>query len=171
MAPSQGWTEEAVTNFTRALRLNPADAAGHYYLGGALDSAGRVAEPQQQFAEALRLDPEHAGAHLGLGITLREQGREAEALAQFAEAARLNPKLLEARLYLGIALLKQQKTPKRAASSRLCCRSIPITRVLRQNARFWALLNSSLNSVARLGKRWAGIHCGCMSPTTRLWCS
>ena len=103
----KGWLNEAVTNFTDSLNLDPSDARTHVNLGVALMGLDRRAEAQSHFAEALRLDPNLAEAHVRLGFQLGSEGRDADALAHFAEAVRLKPDMLQARLNLGIALLKQ----------------------------------------------------------------
>jgi Flp pilus assembly protein TadD len=61
---TRGWVDQAITNFKKALDLNPTDATVQSYLGGALDTKGIVAEAQEHFAEAVRLDPEFARGHL-----------------------------------------------------------------------------------------------------------
>lgn len=105
----QGWVDEAITNFDRALSLNPTDAPLEWYLGGALDTKGRTAEALGHFAQSVRLDPDLAGGHLGLGIELSRQGKNREAVDEFSTALRLDPALPDARLRLGIALMRQQK--------------------------------------------------------------
>jgi superkiller protein 3 len=105
----KGWLNDAVTNFTDALKLDPSDAPAHVNLGVTLVTLGRRAEAQSHFAEAVRLDPSVAEAHVRLGFELGRQGHDAEAMEHFAEAVRLKPDLLEARLDFGIALTRQHR--------------------------------------------------------------
>jgi tetratricopeptide (TPR) repeat protein len=102
----QGWIAAAITNFTKALLLNPTDAEAQFGLGGAFELEGRHAAAQTHFAEAVRLDPEQARARVGLGAELLRQGQVLQAVEQLSQAARLQPRLTPARLDLGIALLR-----------------------------------------------------------------
>jgi tetratricopeptide (TPR) repeat protein len=103
----QGLMEEAVTNFNKALDLDPMDATIHLNLGMALVSLKRQAEAQRHYAEAVRLDPNLAEAHFRLGFELGRQGKDAEAMGHFAESVRLKPEFIEARVNLGVALMHQ----------------------------------------------------------------
>ena len=105
----QGWVDQGITNFSRALMLNPTDANVHWYLGGALDTKGATAEAEHQFSEAVRLDPGFANGHVGLGIELSRQGRDHEAEQEFTRALQIDPKLTDARLRLGVSLLRQRQ--------------------------------------------------------------
>lgn len=105
----KGWLNEAATNFTDALKLDPLDAATEVNLGLTLGLMGRSQEAQNHYAEALRLDPNLAEAHVRLGFELGRQGRDAAAMDHFAKAVQLKPELLEARLDLGIALMNQHR--------------------------------------------------------------
>ncbi len=65
-----GDVSEGISQLRLAVKDAPDDAEGHYYLGAALRSDGRLAEAHAQFAEeALRLQPENpvfeAAAHSG----------------------------------------------------------------------------------------------------------
>ena len=62
MLAAQGKIEEAIEQFTAALRLNPADAELHYHLGLALARQGKRPEAAAQFGEALRLNPGYGPA-------------------------------------------------------------------------------------------------------------
>jgi tetratricopeptide (TPR) repeat protein len=105
----KGWLNEAVTNFTDALKLDPVDAATELNLGMTLALLKRNHEAQAHYAEALRLNPDLPEAHMRLGFELGRQGNDTEALEHFARAVELKPEMLEARLDLGIALLNQHR--------------------------------------------------------------
>jgi tetratricopeptide (TPR) repeat protein len=102
---SRGWADAAVTNYLKAVNLNPADPKLRLELGQALAKLKRYPEAAAQFAECTRLAPEFAEARFLFGLALGRQGKPEEAVAQFQEVVRLRPDLLEARLNLGIALM------------------------------------------------------------------
>ena len=102
---ARGWLNEAATNYTDAIRLNPVDPRLRLEAGQTLAALGRNAEAHLQYAEAARLAPTLAEARFLVGVALGRQGRPAEAATHFSEAVRLKPELLEARVNLGVALM------------------------------------------------------------------
>jgi tetratricopeptide (TPR) repeat protein len=103
----QGRVDEAIRQYSAALRLNPDFADAHLNLGFALAGQGRTDEAIRQFSEAVRSQPDWPDAHLNLGIALARRGRMDEAIREFSEAARIKPDYLEAHLNLGAALAGQ----------------------------------------------------------------
>ena len=67
--------DEAISQFERAIQLNPNDSFAHNYLGIALRQKGRYAEAIAQFQEVLRLEPGNAFAQQNLNTTLGMKGR------------------------------------------------------------------------------------------------
>jgi len=114
----QGKTDEAVSEFRKALRLNPDDAEAHSNLGVALAEQGKIEEAIPEYQEALRLNLDYAEAHYNLGVALGKQGKTDEAIAEFRKALRLNPDDAEAHSNLGIALSEQGKIEEGQARSR-----------------------------------------------------
>jgi superkiller protein 3 len=106
----RGWNAAALTNYEKAVEVNPADAALHIEAGEMLFSFRRFAEAGSQFAEAIRLSPDSPRAHHLYGSMLGQQGDAAGAEREFREALRLAPDLLEVRLNLGIALMSQGRS-------------------------------------------------------------
>jgi tetratricopeptide (TPR) repeat protein len=84
---------EAISQYERALRVQPvfADAANN--LGAAYLRAGRVAEAITCDEEALRLAPNSALPHYNLASALLRAGRRSEAEAEFERAYALRPDL------------------------------------------------------------------------------
>jgi tetratricopeptide (TPR) repeat protein len=103
----QGRIDEAVAQYSEALRLKPDYPEAHNNLGLALAGQGRIDEAMAQYFEALRLQPDFPEAYLDLGAALAGQGRFDEAIAQYSEALRLKPDFPEAHLNLGNALAGQ----------------------------------------------------------------
>jgi tetratricopeptide (TPR) repeat protein len=72
---TQGKPEEAIAQYSEALRISPAYAEAHYNLGVALATQGKLDEAIAQYSEALRIYPAYAEAHRNLGIALARQGK------------------------------------------------------------------------------------------------
>jgi len=104
--PSQepGKPEDAVAEFTEAIRQDPNSAEAHSNLGNALQGLGRLEEAAAQYLEALRLKPNLAGTHYSFGNALQGLGRFEEAAAQYREALSQEPNSAEAHGNLGVAL-------------------------------------------------------------------
>jgi tetratricopeptide (TPR) repeat protein len=63
---SQGKLDEAIAQYTEALRLDPDHARAHGNLGLALEAQGRTADAQRELELALRLNPNNADARTAL---------------------------------------------------------------------------------------------------------
>jgi tetratricopeptide (TPR) repeat protein len=57
----QGRLDEAITEYRRAIRLNPANASAHRSLGTALHDQGKADEAVAELREAIRLNRDRAG--------------------------------------------------------------------------------------------------------------
>jgi tetratricopeptide (TPR) repeat protein len=112
-----GRTEEAIAQYRKALKANPAYTDAHYNLGNALYQQGRAEEAISQYREALRIDPALAEAHSNLGNALLKQGQMEEAFAHIHEALRINPADADGHNNLGIALFEQGRTGEAIAQT------------------------------------------------------
>ena len=93
----------------------PDNARAHYYLGVALDHAGRAAEAIGEFDAALALNPDYPEACDSKGIALAGQGRLPEAIAQYEAALVKRPGYPEAGFNLGLALAESGRIPEAIA--------------------------------------------------------
>jgi protein O-mannosyl-transferase len=105
----EGKIEEAILQFSQAIRLDPDFAEAQYNLGLALMSRGRAAEAIPAFEATVRLQPQFAAGHINLGTALMTAGRPAEAVRVLTEAVRLDPHVAQAHRNLGLALANQGK--------------------------------------------------------------
>ncbi|HYR96043.1 MAG TPA: tetratricopeptide repeat protein [Candidatus Binatus sp.] len=120
----QGRLDEAVVEFSEALRLLPSYPDAHYNLGVALMRRGQTDQAVEQYAAALRVNPSHASAHTNLGIALVDQGRTEEAIGHLTEALRLRPDAVT-HFNLGLALAKQGSNGKAIVHYRDAVRLAP----------------------------------------------
>jgi tetratricopeptide (TPR) repeat protein len=82
----------------------PQNARAHFYLGYALESAGRREAALASYRAALNRHPQYADAHAALGRLLGEAGQLEEAIQHLALATRLKPTLRDAPKNLGLYL-------------------------------------------------------------------
>jgi len=101
-----GQMQEAMAQFSQALRLKPDFALAHYNLGIVLEQVGRVQEAIGHYEQAVRSEPDFGLAHYELGIALVKQGRLQEATEHWKHALRIQPGYADAHNTLGIALVQ-----------------------------------------------------------------
>ncbi|MFQ6018982.1 MAG: tetratricopeptide repeat protein [Kiloniellaceae bacterium] len=88
---SQGKTDEAITQFEKAMELEPDLAMAHNNLGNALRQKGDWEGAADSFRRCLELSPDIAEVHRSLGSVLQEQGKIEEAAAACRRALDLAP--------------------------------------------------------------------------------
>jgi protein O-mannosyl-transferase len=103
---AQGRTEEALSFYSRAVRVDPDYPEGHNNLGSLLAQTGRLEEAISHYETALRLKPAYPEAELNWGVALARLGRTEEALIHYQRALGLQPTLKDAHLQVGNALLR-----------------------------------------------------------------
>ena len=107
--------DQAITNYHKALELEPNDADTHYNLALALKYKGDTRQSVEEFETTLRLKPKWADAHYGLGSAWYDLHDSTAALKEIRTAITLDPANggahhLLARIYL------QQNNPSAAES-------------------------------------------------------
>jgi len=101
IAGKQQRTDEALREFSEAIRSDSANADAHNDLGILYERMGKGEEALQAYRAAVRADGKHANAQFNLGTALAKNGQLDEAAAHWLEAVRLNPASTEARVNLG----------------------------------------------------------------------
>ncbi len=83
--------DEALADYSEAIRLNPEYATAFSNRGLTYDELEQYDEALADYSEAIRLNPEDATAFSNRGNTYYKQEQYDEALADYSEAIRLNP--------------------------------------------------------------------------------
>ena len=99
-----GENEVAVELMSKAIQINPGNAAYHSNLGNALKDLKRADEAAESYRKALSILPDFASAHSNLGAALRELGQLQDAMNSLQRAIALQPDLASAHVNLGNVL-------------------------------------------------------------------
>lgn len=92
--------------YTKAIELNPTDAATHNNYALALAKAKKFDETQKELQKAAELDPSKAGQYYyNLGALLTNSGQSDAAIEAFKKAIASDPNHAESYYQLGISLM------------------------------------------------------------------
>jgi DNA-binding winged helix-turn-helix (wHTH) protein/tetratricopeptide (TPR) repeat protein len=100
---ASGQMSEAISDFERAIRLDPASGPAHEWYGIALLEQGHFDAAYAELQKAADLDPLSVATMVWLGDTARLEGRYHDAIAFAREAVDLSPEGNEAYETLGLA--------------------------------------------------------------------
>jgi tetratricopeptide (TPR) repeat protein len=84
-------SEEALTYYQEAVKLNPRDATAWSYLGSVYRSVARISDAIDACNKAIKLAPGNSLPWINLGDAYRDQGRMEDAIHAYENAIRLNP--------------------------------------------------------------------------------
>lgn len=93
-----------------AVKLNPAPAGAHFYLGNMLAGKGKKAEAYAEFEAETKLSPENDRAFYNLGAMAVDLGKKEEGLAALKKANEINPANAEAAALLSSLLSESGDT-------------------------------------------------------------
>ena len=105
----RGLVDEALVNYTNALRINPAYEDALNNIGFALAGKKRPLEAIPCYEAALRIRPNQVEVHNNLGNALSDIGQIPAAIEQYRYVLRAQPEHADAHNNLGIALAMQGK--------------------------------------------------------------
>jgi tetratricopeptide (TPR) repeat protein len=91
IAGRQQMNDEAVREFSEAIRLDSANADAYNDFGILYERMGKTAEAAQMYRTSVRINPDQWNAYLNLGIVLARQGKYADAEAQWKMGIGANP--------------------------------------------------------------------------------
>ncbi len=96
---SAGRTDEAITEYTALLAVDPNHADHHLNRGELHWRQGRTAEAVADFAAAGQTSPPHPEPHHRRGLVLLDSGRLTEAVTDFDRVLDLDPDFLDAHVH------------------------------------------------------------------------
>ncbi len=105
---NKGQYDEAISDFTKALEINPKFAEAHYYRGIAYAKKGQYEEAISDYNKALEINPRYALAYYGRGLVYNEyKGQYDRAISDYSKALEINPRFNWAYVGRGIAYAKK----------------------------------------------------------------
>jgi superkiller protein 3 len=87
----QGRVDEAITEFQRAVEVDPGYAAAQFNLAYAYERRDRIDDAIAQYKKALQLEPGNVLGLNNLGVLYSKQGLYDEAIATFEQALQIDP--------------------------------------------------------------------------------
>ncbi len=103
----RGFLDEAIREFTAAIRLGPNMAKNHYNIGRAYEEKGLFKNAVDAYKKAVELNPEYTDAYFNLAnLYMRLQLRK-DAIDSYRRVIELDPADLEAYNNLGVAFAMQ----------------------------------------------------------------
>ncbi len=99
--------EKAVSEYQKALGMNPKFAPAYNGIGIAYTMLGRYPKAIDAQQSALALQPDFVEAHAGLGLAYLRQNRTELALKHYQQAVALDPQFVEAHLKIAMILLNR----------------------------------------------------------------
>lgn len=101
-----GRADDALREYSEAVRLGPSSATARNDLALALRAKGRVGDAFEHWDAAVRADPTFVPARFNRAQTLAALGRFPEAIEEYRQVLALHPRYANAHLSLGTALLQ-----------------------------------------------------------------
>ena len=99
-----GRADEALAEFSTAVKLDPSFIGARNNIGRLLAGRGKKAEAIAEFENILKIQPSHLQAHYNLGALYAGEGNFGKAAEQFSQALRLAPDDLQLELaFLNVA--------------------------------------------------------------------
>jgi tetratricopeptide (TPR) repeat protein len=108
----RGEYDEAIADFSRALRLNRNYVEAHNNLGVVYVEQGKCEKGIAEFNHALRLDPNCADSYYNRGTAYIDKGEYDKAISDYGHALKLNPKDVQAYYNRGLVYYKKGEYAK-----------------------------------------------------------
>ena len=108
--------EEAKSQYTKAIQINPAYFEAHNNLGVALKRQGMTIQAITSYRKAIEIQSENLAVQCNLAVALAEMGLYTDSEKVCLDILEVDPKLAEAHTYLGTALAGKGSTADAKAS-------------------------------------------------------
>jgi tetratricopeptide (TPR) repeat protein len=105
-----GQTDQAITEFRKAIEINPNEAKAHSYLGNAYAEKGQTDQASIEYRIAIKIDPNDAVVHGNIGFGYDRQGKIDQAITEYRRVIEINPNSTEAHFNLGAAYDEKGQT-------------------------------------------------------------
>lgn len=102
-------TEEAISHYKAAIKLQPDYADAHYNLGIALMAEQKTDKAISHYKMAIKIKPGYVDAHYNLAIALMAEQKTEEAISHYKTVIKLQPESADTYNNLGTALLAERK--------------------------------------------------------------
>jgi tetratricopeptide (TPR) repeat protein len=91
------WTDDAMAQLDKALKIEPQNAEAHFLRGKILRDGGFPQEAIKEYQLALEIDPQNAGVHYYLGVVYQANRFYEEAINEYKLAIAYDTKLVKQR--------------------------------------------------------------------------
>lgn len=88
----EGDYEDAITYYTKALKVNPQDAIAYNNRGLAWGKKGDYDNSIADFTKAVEINPQYADAYKNRGLAYYDKGDYDSAIGNYTKAVEINPK-------------------------------------------------------------------------------
>jgi tetratricopeptide (TPR) repeat protein len=104
---NKGLYDQAIADYTKAIKLDPEDAIAYTNRGLTYDEKGLYDQAIADYTKAIKLDPEDAIAYCGRGLAYYNKGRYDKCFADYSKAIELDPKYADAYFNRGLVYEKK----------------------------------------------------------------
>ena len=106
---SQGSRTRAISDYDRAIKINPKYSAAYYNRGNAYSLQGDHIRAISDYDQAIKLNSQFSEAYNNRGIVYGSQGNHIQAMSDYNKAVKFNPENDRAYVNRGVAYFKQGK--------------------------------------------------------------
>jgi tetratricopeptide (TPR) repeat protein len=102
----KGQYDQAISEYTKAIELNPRFADAYYNRGNAYHDKGLYDHAIRDYTRAIEIDPEHASAYFNRGNMFHDAGQYHIAISDYTKSIEIRPR--EDKTYLNRGLAFEQ---------------------------------------------------------------
>jgi tetratricopeptide (TPR) repeat protein len=102
-ASQQGNYQEAIKQYTEALKIDPNLAQAYNNRGNAYAGLGDYKKAIADYAQAIKIDPNNAEAYYNRGLAYYNLGDTSKAITDWTQAIKIDPNLVQAYYNRGVA--------------------------------------------------------------------